>query len=97
MNPNSTAATPPSDGERSLPLIQVYFLIVLGLAVTNLLLGIIYGCLQHKKTIHSHICCLRFTNSADQLRGKRPISANLVLNAGIKKTQLRQTPTTYTH
>ena len=78
-------------------LMQLYFLIVLGLAVTNLILGIIYGCIQHKKAIHTHICCVDFKQSADQLRAKRPISANLVLNAGIKKIQLRQTPTTYTH
>ena len=91
--------TDSSETGKQMSLMQLYFLIVLVLAITNLILGVIYGCIQHKDTIHSQICFTEYRRAGDEsnaLRVKRPISANLVLNAGTTKTQLRPMPSVAT-
>ena len=93
---NSATESPTIPGT-NLSLMQLYFLIVLVLAVLNGILGLIYGCIQHKDSLHNQICFTEYRQSGDETvqRAKRPVSANLVLNAGTKKMQIRQVPSTY--
>ena len=64
---------------------QIYFLIVLVLAGTNVLLGLMYGCIQYRDVIWYHCC----NHSVALARGrhvpvpyaKRPKRANLMMHS----------------